>query len=560
MDDESLQALLTRLCAEPDETEWLEFKAARYTPQALGEYLSALANSACIHGKPRGYLVFGVENATHALVGTSFDPRREKGSGNQDLLLWLSVGLQPNTGFEWHEFLAEGMRVVLFEVVPALDRPVQFYGKAWVRVGSSKTLLVHHPEKERIIWQRRTDWSAQICERASLADLDSDAIRKAREEYKTKAPAKKSEADSWKDITFLNKTGLAVHGDITNSTVLLLGKPESATLLSPAVAKITWILKDERNQEKDYEHFDPPFILSVDRVLARIRNLTIRQLPGGTLFPIEIPQYEPWVLREAIHNCIAHQDYSLAGRINFVEMPDRLVLTNVGSFLPGTVESVIRRDAPMEVYRNRALAQAMVNLNMIDTQGGGIKRMFLLQKNRFLPLPDYDLSEPERVVVTIPGRILDEKYTRLLMERTDLDLWAVMLLDKVQKGVRIEREEHRELKNIGLVEGRYPNLIVSAKVAAATDQRAKHIRDRGLGRGFYRELIIELIREHGPVPRDEINRLLLDKLPDAFSAKQKNSLIHNLLTTLCRQRIIRNQGSRRYPQWVLTDRKEADKQ
>ena len=137
-------------------------------------------------------------------------------------------------------------------------------------------------------------------------------------------------------------------------------------------------------RRKDYEHFDPPFILNVDRVLARIRNLTIRQLPGGTLFPIEIPQYEPWVLREAIHNCIAHQDYILAGRVNLVEMPDRLMLTNVGSFLPGTVESVIRRDAPMEVYRNRALAQAMVNLNMIDTQGGGIKRMFLLQKK---PVP-----------------------------------------------------------------------------------------------------------------------------------------------------------------------------
>ena len=147
-----------------------------------------------------------------------------------------------------------------------------------------------------------------------------------------KTPAKKAEVDSWDDITFLNKTGLAVHGTITNSAVLMLGKPESSTLLSPAVARITWILGDERNQEKDYEHFDPLSSLNVDRVLARIRNLTIRQLPGGTLFPIEITQYEPWVLREAIHNCIAHQDYILAGSVNLVEMPDRLMLTNVGSF------------------------------------------------------------------------------------------------------------------------------------------------------------------------------------------------------------------------------------
>ena len=142
------------------------------------------------------------------------------------------------------------------------------------------------------------------------------------------------------------------------------------------MARITWILKDERNQEKDYEHFDPPFILNVDRVLAKIGNLTIRQLPSGTLFPVEIGQYDPWVLREAIHNSIAHQDYSLNGRINLVEMPDRLIITNVGSFLPGNIENVIQQDSPLEVYRNPSLARAMVNLNMIDTQGGGIKRCF----------------------------------------------------------------------------------------------------------------------------------------------------------------------------------------
>jgi len=555
-----LIALLNRLRHEPYETEWLEFKVNRYNPQHLGEYLSALANSACIHGKPRGYLVFGVENDSHAIVGTTFRPRKEKGAGNQDLLLWLSKGLQPSTGFELHEFIADGKRIVLFEVAPALNRPVKFYGKAFVRVGSSKTELAKHPEKERIIWQSRTDWSAQICERASLSDLDLEAIRKARQEYKVKSPGKAAESDTWDNATFLNKTGLAVHGTITHAAILLLGLPEASALISPAMARISWILKDEENREKDYEHFDPPFILTVDRVMIRIRNLNIRQLPSGTLFPVEIRQYEPWVLREALHNAIAHQDYCLAGRINLVEMPDRLILSNVGSFLPGTVESVIRQDAPLEIYRNRALAQAMVHLNMIDTQGGGIKRMFHLQMKRSFPLPDYDLTEPERVVVTIPGRILDETYTRVLMERTDLDLWAVILLDKVQKGRRLDREEHKKLKKLGLVEGRYPNLFVSAKVAADTDEKAKHIRYRGLNRGYYKQMILELIREHGPVPREEINRLLLDKLPESLSPEQKNTLIHNLLTTLREEGDIRNKGPRRFSQWVLTGGEGSDKQ
>ena len=551
MDQASLIALLNRLRKEPSETEWLEFKAAHYNAHQLGEYISALSNSACIHGKPRGYLVYGVEDLSHEIVGTSFDPFQEKAKGNQDLMIWLSVGLQPNCGFECYPFEAEGKPVVLFEICPAFDRPVKFYGTAYIRVGSAKTELSKHPEKERIIWQRRVDWSAQICERASLADLDPDAIRKARQEYKVKFRGKVAEVDTWDDTTFLNKTGLAVHGTITNSAVILLGKAEAATLISPAVARITWILKDERNQERDYGHFDPPIILNVDRVLGRIRNLNIRQMPSGTLFPIEISQYDPWVLREALHNCIAHQDYNLNGRINFVETPDRLVLTNVGSFLPGDVERVIRQDAPMEVYRNPVLARAMVNLNMIDTQGGGIKRMFQTQMKRYFPLPDYDLSNPERVALTIRGTILNEQYTRMLMERTDLDLWAVILLDKVQKGIQIKREEHHQLKKLGLVEGRYPNIYISAKVAAVTNQKAKHIRTRGLDRQYYRDLIIELIRQHGPVPREEINRLLIGKLPEALKPEQKEGMIHNLLTDLRIRKIIKNDGSRRLSKWVM---------
>ena len=145
-------------------------------------------------------------------------------------------------------------------------------------------------------------------------------------------------------------------------------------------------------------------------------------------------QYDTWVIREALHNCIAHQDYGLCGRIQVVETPDTLLLTNVGSFLPGNVETVIFQDAPLEIYRNTFLAAAMVNLNMIDTQGGGIKRMFQKQRNRFFPMPDYDLSQPERVSVKIGGRILDEHYARLLMSQTDLDLETIILLDPCKSG------------------------------------------------------------------------------------------------------------------------------
>lgn len=560
MNTADLTALLDRLRAEPRETEWLEFKANRYDAQALGEYLSALANSACLLGKPRGYLVFGIEDGTHAVVGTRFDPQAEVGQGNQLLPLWLALGLKPKLGFEMHVCQYQGERVVVFEVHPAFDRPVEFYGKAFVRNGSSKTALAGYPEKERAIWMRRVDWSAQVCEQATLADLDPKAIAEARRQYaeknKTK-PEKLAELTQWDDATFLNKAKLTVRGAITNAALLLLGREEASSLLAPAVARVSWILKNERNEELDYEHFGPPMLLNVDKVLARIRNLTVRELPDGTLFPVELTQYDPWVIREALHNCIAHQDYGLRGRIQVVETPQALLLTNVGGFLPGRVETVIEQDAPLEVYRNPYLAEAMVSLNMIDTQGGGIKRMFQVQRRRFFPLPDYDLSQPERVMVTLRGRILDVRYTRLLMAQGELDLATIMLLDKVQKGVRIEPEDAKRLKAAKLVEGRYPNLLVAGSVSTATGDKARHIRNRGFDNRYYRDLIVDLVREHQPVSREDIDKLLLDKLPDILTAEQKVNRVHNLLVSLSGKRI-RNAGTRQASQWVLIDADQLD--
>jgi len=240
----------------------------------------------------------------------------------------------------------------------------------------------------------------------------------------------------------------------------------------------------------------------------------------------------------------------LRGRIQVVETLDALLLTNVGGFLPGRVEAVIEQDAPLEIYRNPFLAEAMVNLNMIDTQGGGIRKMFIKQRERFFPMPDYDLSEPERVKVTLRGRVLDERYTRLLMARSGLDLATIVLLDKVQKGVRIGADDARRMKVAGLVEGRYPNLIVAGPVAAVTGQKAQHIRNRGFDSRYYRDMIVALVREHGPVSREDIDRLLLDKLPEVLTEEQKVNRIHNLLRQLVKAGDIVNIGSRRWPRWV----------
>jgi ATP-dependent DNA helicase RecG len=552
-------ALIDRLRALPTETEWLEFKRNHYEPKLLGEYLSALANAVCLAGQPRGYLVFGIDNETHEVVGTRFDPYTVKAKGNQDLLLWLATGLRPNTGFETHIVEHPGGRVVLFEIGPARDQPVSFYGAPFIRVGSSKTELAKHPEKARAIWMQGRDWSGDVCEAATLADLDPEAVAKGREQFVVKHPGQATEVVGWDDVTFLNKARVLKQGAVTCTALLLLGRGESATLLSPAVAKISWVLKDAQNRELDYEHFAPPFLLAGDHLKKRIRNLIVRALPSGTLFPQEITQYDPWVIREALHNCIAHQDYGLHGRIVVVEFPDRVLLTNVGDFLPGDVETVIRQDAPQTIYRNPFLADAMVELNLIDTRGGGIKRMFETQRRRSFPMPDYDLTKPGCVAVSISGRILDESYTRLLMDRTDLSLEQVMLLDKVQKRVPISKEDHRRLKAVSLVEGRYPNLIISGRVARVTGRKAQHIRERGLDKRYYLDLILALVREHGPASRKDVDDMLLAKLPDRLAPEQKRTKVRNLLHELVRKGRIQNQGTRSRPQWILRGKASEDK-
>ncbi len=553
MTDREWIDLIDRLRAYPTETEWLEFKS-NYMGEAdqIGEYISAISNAACICNQPAGYLIYGINDNSHEVEGTNFNPHSKKRKGNQDLIISLSTMLNPRIAFDVNTVDHPKGRVVVFQIQPASGTPVNFSGKAFIRIGTSKTDLAQHPEKARLIWMKGRDWSSEISADAKMEDLDPIAIAKAREEFGVKHPRQVSELSGWDDVTFLNKAKILKKGNVTNAALLLLGKPESASVLSPAVAKMSWILKDQNNKELDYEHFGPPFLLSGTRILDRIRNLIVRAMPSGSLFPVELTQYDPWVIREALNNCLAHQDYSRHGRITIVEFPDRVILRNEGSFLPGELGTVIRQDAPQTIYRNPFLADAMVELNLIDTQGGGIKKMFETQRRRSFPMPDYDLSNPNMVSVGIIGRILDESYSRFLMARTDLSLDQVMLLDRVQKGMSISKGECQNLRSAGLIEGRYPSLMVSGSIAKATGNAGRPIRKRSFDKQYYLDLVKDVIRTHQPVARKDINEALVSKLPDRLTHNQKIKRVQNLLQELRGMGKIENKGSRASPRWVIS--------
>ena len=553
MNESELRQLLDQLIELPSETEWVEFKEASdgFDFKKLGKYFSALSNEANLKGKQHGWLIFGIKDKPRKIVGTKY---RMNPVDLNSLKHEVAKHTANKITFEdIYELTTPQGRVVMFQIPPAIiSVPTSWQGHYYGRDGESLGALNLH-ELEWIRSQGiQEDWSAKICDNATFDDLDPSALLFARNQFKQKSPDLSDEIDDWDDPTFLNKAKVTISGEITNAAVLLLGKPEVASYLSPSIAQITWILKDQDNIEQDYAHFGLPFILTVDQLFEKIRNLTIRELPSGTLFPKEIKQYDPWVIRETLHNCIAHQDYKQASRINVVEEPSMLTFTNVGQFLPGSVEEMIKSNAPPEKYRNPFLSHAMVNLNMIDTIGSGIRRMFNLQRERFFPLPDYQLNDSNKVTVRIFGKVIDEKYTNLLIKKSDLELLTVIALDKVQKQQPLEEDEFKNLKSQKLIEGRRPNIFVSAKIAAITGDKATYIKHRAFDKEHYKNLVVSYLQQFDEAKRSDLDTLLLDKISETRTLKQKKDFVTNLLQEMKNEGTICVNGITRWATWSLS--------
>lgn len=555
MTSDQLKALLSHLRSQPAENEVFEFKEANrnYTFDKIGQYFSALANEANLKGQAEAWLVFGVRDKDRAIVDSQFRPRR----ADLDSLKGEIAKKTNNriTFIEIHELVLSEGRVVLFQI-PAAPQglPVTFEGHWYGRDGEELSPL-NIEELERIRAQgRQDDWSAVVVPEATLDDLDPGALALARTYFFAKFPDKATEGVTWDDLTFLNKAKVTIKGRITRTALLLLGKEESEHFLSPADPKIRWVLKDDVNNDKDYEIFTIPFLLAVDLVHHKIRNLKYRYLKEGSLFPEEVLKYEPFIIREALNNCLAHQDYAKSGRVNVVEVEDdQLVFSNYGEFIPGSVERVVMEDAPEERYRNPFLVSAMFNLKMVDTAGGGIKKMFGFQRSRFFPLPEYDLSE-SRVKVTIVGKVLDLEFAKVLARNPNLSLEDIMILDKVQKKHPINDEGLRHLKELGVIEGRRPNLIISSKLAASTEDgrlKAQHLKQKGFDDDYYRQMIVEYLKKYGSATRKDLDQLLLSKLPEILDEKQKANKVSNLLGALRQLHLIKNAGTTSKPKYIL---------
>ena len=537
MTEQELQKVLSDAIALPAETEIVEFKTAKesYDFDKIGQYFSALSNEANLKGKPCAWLMFGVENTKHQVVGSNYRIDRKK---LDSLKKEIGDKTTHNISFvEIHELTHPDGRVVMFQI-PAAPQgiPVAYEGFYYGRANES--LVALNIEKiERIRNQvLNRDWSGNIVPDATFEHLDKEAILKAREQYKKKHPKLANDIDGWNDELFLDKASITIDGQITNTAILLLGKDTSSHLLSPAIGQISWILKTTPG---DYEHFQTPFILTVDKTLACIRNLKYRYMVDETtLFPQEVTMYDDWVIREALHNSVAHQDYGKCSRILVLEYNNHLIFDNAGSFIPVSVEEAIRYDRPQRYYRNPFLANAMVSLNMIDVIGSGIKKMFTIQRERFFPLPTYNISDKEHTEVTIYGELINENYSRLLKKHPELSLDDVIVLDKIQKKLPVGEVETQRLRDLKLVLGLSSELQVAGNYTKISYQE-------------YKQMILSLIIQNDSATRDDIVNLIMPTLSPDIPIEKRQRKITNIIARLSKQeKVIKNTSNTdKYPVW-----------
>ena len=550
LEHELQQYLLREYPQENARCEWKEFKNLKNSfcgdeKNDVISYVSAIAN---MEG---GHLVIGVKDKTLEIVGTDISRLTFNGqpanTQSASYKLTEQCTYLSSEGLSIEEFITDdtNKRVWIIHIPKHLPRrPVLAHKKAWQRIEDS--LVEMTSERMSVILEEpiytAKDWSAEIVHDATIDDLDEVAIAKARMMFKkvhSRIPAE--EVNAWSVPEFLSNAGVMMDGGITRAAIILLGKPMSVFKLRPAVVRVTWSLRDEKQDVVDYEHFTAPFILTVDQILAKVRNLTMREMPGGTLFPDVMQQYDDYSMREILHNCIAHQDYTLQERINLVENTGFLYYANGGSFIPGTVQKALATHGPQRHYRNECLCNAMVNFNMIDIVGRGIRKIFNQQWERRFPMPDYEIDAAKKeVAVRLYGNVINEKYTKLLKENKDLSLEDCILLDAVQKGHRLNESDAKNLLERGLIEGNYPDLTISLSIARQTKQLPEYTKVKGLERDKIKQMALQFIQNAGEegTRREFVIEYLREALPARNTKEQNQRLVGNILAEMSNEGLV----------------------
>ena len=398
MNDKELHNLLIELSSYK-ECEWIEFKQDNSNPYEIGEYLSALSNSACYEKKDYGYLLYGIENETNRLVGTNFYPSQTK-IGNQELENWLVTQLSPRVDLNIFDFNYENKHFVIFRVQAAPNQPVRFRAEYYIRIGSYKKKLDDHPERERSIWQKNQKiFETEIAmygvsEDQLLSLLDYPNFF---ELFNIPLP------DNRQGIIerFLQEKIIEKHGQtyvIKNIGALLFAKNinDFDTLSRKSIRLIFYNGKDRIKTTKEITGTKGYAIGFKGLIQYLEENLPTNEVIEKSLRK-QVSLFPIIALRELIANAIIHQDFSVKGTSPMIEVfTNRIEITNPGKPLIDTLRFIDHNPQS----RNELLARMMRRLNICEERGSGIDKVVFECEKYQLPAPDF---------------IVGDNYTRVIL-------------------------------------------------------------------------------------------------------------------------------------------------
>ncbi len=393
-DPEYLRDLVSGLCALPSETEWVEFKVDNSNPETIGRNLSALANSAAMNNREAAYIVWGIEDGTHRVVGTKFEPNSAK-KGNEPLMSWLRRSISDNTDFGFRSVEVDGRNLVILEIAPTTQFPARFKDTAFVRVGPATKPLSNEPMIERRLWRLldRLSFEDGIVENNLAADKILELIDYPSYFHLSGRPLPDGNANI---LEAMRQDRLITRSDaggwnITNLAGVLLARDladfESLNRKRLRVVKYDGVARFNNARERE---FDPGYASSFQRVIEHIMTL----VPSNEIFEralnVDTPMFPEIAVRELVANALIHQDFYATGTGPMVEIfDDRIEVANPGRPL---VETLRFLDAPPK-SRNESIASLMRRFGICEERGSGIDKVVDMIEVHQLPAPLFEAVE-----------------------------------------------------------------------------------------------------------------------------------------------------------------------
>ncbi len=388
------KSLVERLRKLSKETEWVEFKCDNENPQMIGEYISALSNSATLNGKETAYVIWGIEDATHEVIGTHFAPAEAK-KGNQELENWLTGLTSPNLDFVFTEVMVDDKKVVVLEIPKATVRPVSFNGTEFIRIGSYKKKLKDFPEKERALWRSFENTAYELRTAVSnVTEEDVTALLDCAAYYtllKLPLPTNRSGMiHNMLDEEFIREMDNGNY-EITNMGALLLAKDlNNFRNLKRKAIRVIQYKGNGRTHALREKVFTKGYAVEFDDICDYINTLVPQSEEIESGSRIEHRMFPEKAIREMVSNLIIHQQLDVRGTGPIMEIFD----TKVEASNPGGLLVDVNRIIDTAPHaRNESMASFLRMARICEERGSGFDRMEEGMSDLKIPAPKVETGD-----------------------------------------------------------------------------------------------------------------------------------------------------------------------